>query len=192
MADKFKSIAKGGWHPERDRANNSDGQSGGRLGQVVWSPRFIPSVVRSLSILERDVRQRRRKRLTCRSRSQPPVCPFVVVDRSLYLCAATKATRLWCKPNGISAFTTGDVGCARRVCKATPARKGRGAKESRGGGQQTACWALQTRHDGTGYITLAQTTSLPPRRCSTTDQCCRQAEAEPPSTIASTTKLESR
>ena len=37
MADKFKSIAKGGWHPERDRAQSNGGGGGGRLGQVVWS-----------------------------------------------------------------------------------------------------------------------------------------------------------
>jgi hypothetical protein len=36
MADRFKNIAKGGWHPEKNRAANSDG-GGGRLGQVVWS-----------------------------------------------------------------------------------------------------------------------------------------------------------
>ncbi|OAL05115.1 hypothetical protein IQ06DRAFT_291045 [Phaeosphaeriaceae sp. SRC1lsM3a] len=34
MADKFKSIAKGGWHPERGRASNADAQGGGRLGSV--------------------------------------------------------------------------------------------------------------------------------------------------------------
>ncbi|KAH8728241.1 hypothetical protein GQ44DRAFT_824535 [Phaeosphaeriaceae sp. PMI808] len=34
MAEKFKSIAKSGWHPERDRASSSGGQSEGRLGQV--------------------------------------------------------------------------------------------------------------------------------------------------------------
>ncbi|KAL5113708.1 hypothetical protein ACEQ8H_008413 [Pleosporales sp. CAS-2024a] len=33
MAEKFKNIAKGGWHPERDRPANSEG-GGGRLGQV--------------------------------------------------------------------------------------------------------------------------------------------------------------
>jgi hypothetical protein len=47
MADKFKSIAKGGWHPERDRANNSDGQGGGRLGQVVW---LLPRISLSYSL----------------------------------------------------------------------------------------------------------------------------------------------
>lgn len=35
MADKFKNIAKGGWHPERDRVARNGGQNeGGRLGQV--------------------------------------------------------------------------------------------------------------------------------------------------------------
>ncbi|KAF2828180.1 hypothetical protein CC86DRAFT_348210 [Ophiobolus disseminans] len=35
MADRFKNIAKGGWHPEKNRAARDGGQSeGGRLGQV--------------------------------------------------------------------------------------------------------------------------------------------------------------
>ena len=36
--DKFKSVAKGGWHPEKSRANSGSsagGQSDSKLGQVV-------------------------------------------------------------------------------------------------------------------------------------------------------------
>ncbi|KAF1914485.1 hypothetical protein BDU57DRAFT_453314 [Ampelomyces quisqualis] len=37
MADRFKSMAKGGWHQGQNRAQNHGGESGGRLGQVVCS-----------------------------------------------------------------------------------------------------------------------------------------------------------
>ena len=44
--DKFKSVAKGGWHPEKSRANSGSstgGQSDSKLGQVVREA--VPCVV---------------------------------------------------------------------------------------------------------------------------------------------------
>jgi hypothetical protein len=35
MADRFKNLAKNGWHPEKSSGSSSGGQSDSKLGQVV-------------------------------------------------------------------------------------------------------------------------------------------------------------
>lgn len=42
--DKFKSVAKGGWHPEKERTNSGSsagGQSDSKIGQVVCKGTFL-------------------------------------------------------------------------------------------------------------------------------------------------------
>ena len=61
MADRFKNIAKNGWHPEKNRSSGSGTAGDSKLGQVVG---HVPHLRRTALIaVERMGRQRLRQRL---------------------------------------------------------------------------------------------------------------------------------